>query len=421
MSSSRLWIALIALAACSQPDPVVVPVPPPPPPPPATVPRWSEATTWPGGIIPAAGTDVTIPADKTIQLDIVTPALNKVIVNGTLTVATDRDVALTARNVWILGTLRAGTEADHDVHAFTLTLTGADSGASNASIGDKVLAVFGGGSLELHGDTRLGWTRIGANAPAGSSTLLLSETMSWRTGDRLVIASTDYDPGQAEEAIVASATPTTVTLQSGLRFAHWGTLQTIAGHSVDERAEVALLTRNITIQGDSATSSSGFGGHTIILAGGTAHIEGVTFLRMGQSGHLARYPMHWHMANDVSGQYVRDVSIWKTNNRCLTVHGSDNAVAQRNVCYDHLGHGYFRRMRRQRRSGLPTRTIPTGTTSRRARWDSASGLRYPQRRPDCRPGKQTSRGSHRSGSSPTMWRIPIASPDSTLIMVRRPT
>ncbi len=341
MRRLRPWIALVALAACAQPDAVIVSVPPAPPPPAPGPARWSDATTWPGGILPLAGADVTIPADKTILLDVATPALNKVVINGTLTAATDRDVALTARNVWILGSLRAGTEASHDLYKFTLTLTGADSGASNASIGDKVLAVFGGGSLELHGDTRLGWTRIAATAPAGSSSLLLSEPMSWRSGDRLVVASTDYDPGQAEEVVVANATSTSVTLQTGLRFSHWGTLQTIAGHSVDERAEVALLTRNITIQGDSAVSSSGFGGHTIVLAGGTAHIEGVTFLRMGQSGHLARYPMHWHMANDVSGQYIRDASIWKTNNRCLTVHGSDNAIAQRNVCYDHLGHGYF--------------------------------------------------------------------------------
>ena len=336
----RLCLVAVAVASCT-PDQVVIQVPPAPPPPPPGVSRWSDPTTWPGGLLPAVGTDVTIPTNRTIQLDIDPPALNRITIDGTLTVATDRDVALTARNMWVTGTLRAGTEASHDLKKFTLTLTGADSGASNSSVGDKVLAIFGGGSLELHGETRLGWTRIAASAPAGSTTLLLSEPMAWRAGDRIVIASTDFDPGQAEEAVIASATATSVTLQTALRYSHWGVMQTIAGRQVDERAEVALLTRNITIQGDSAKSATGFGGHTIVLASGTAHVEGVTFLRMGQAGHLARYPMHWHMANDVSGQYIRDASIWKTNNRCLTIHGTDNAVAQRNVCYDHLGHGYF--------------------------------------------------------------------------------
>ena len=333
--------ALALLASCSPEQAVVLVPPAPPPPPPPGVARWSDPASWPGGVIPAAGSDVTIPVNKTIQLDVATPALNRVTIDGTLTAATDRDVALTARNVWVTGTLRAGTEAAHDLSRFTLTLTGADSGASNGSIGDKVLAVFGGGTLELHGETRLGWTRIAATAPAGGTSLSLSESMAWRAGDRIVIASTDYDPGQAEESVITSATATAVTLQSPLRFSHWGVIQSIAGKAIDERAEVALLTRNITIQGDSATSSSGFGGHTIVLSGGVAHIEGVTFLRMGQAGHVARYPMHWHMANDVTGQYIRDASIWKTNNRCLTIHGTDNATAQRNVCYDHLGHGYF--------------------------------------------------------------------------------
>ena len=331
-------VALVALVACA-PDQVPDPVPPPPPPPPGAA-LWSAPATWAPGPVPTAGANVSIPVGKTVQLDVVTPALNRLTIDGTLTAATDRDVAITARDIYVNGMLRAGTEASHELHLFTITLTGADSGAGNGSVGAKVLAVFPGGALELHGDTRLGWTRLAAGAPAGSTTLLLSDAMSWRTGDRIVVASTDYDPGQAEEAVITTASPTSVTIQAPLRFSHWGRTQSVAGRTIDERAEVGLLTRNIAIQGDSQ-STGGFGGHTIVLQGGVAHIEGVTFLRMGQAGHVARYPMHWHVAGDVSGQYVRDASIWKTNNRCLTIHGTDNATAQRNVCYDHLGHGYF--------------------------------------------------------------------------------
>ena len=65
---------------------------------------------------------------------------------------------------------------------------------------------------------------------------------------------------------------------------------------LDERAEVGLLTRNITIQGDSASLTTGIGGHVMVMQGATAHVEGVTFTRMGQKARLARYPMHWHMA-----------------------------------------------------------------------------------------------------------------------------
>lgn len=333
-----LCTVLIALAACT-PEPVVETTPPPPPPSAPAASLWSDSATWSPAAVPVAGENLTIPVGKTVQLDVATPALNRITINGTLLAATDRDVAITARDIYVYGTLRAGSETAHYTRLFTITLTGADSGGTG-SVGTKTLAVFPGGALELHGDTRLGWTRLATTATAGTTTLFLSEPTSWRTGDRIVVASTDFDPAQAEEAVVTSGSGTSVTVQAPLRFTHWGLTQSVAGRTVDERAEVGLLTRNITIQGD-AISAGGFGGHTIVLQGGTAHVEGVTFYRMGQSGHVARYPMHWHMAGSVAGQYVRDASIWRTNSRCLTVHGSDNATVQRNVCYDHLGHGYF--------------------------------------------------------------------------------
>ena len=62
---------------------------------------------------------------------------------------------------------------------------------------------------------------------------------------------------------------------------------------------------------------------------------------MGQKGLVARYPMHWHVMGAVDGQYFAGNSVWGSFNRCVTVHGSDNARVENNVCYDHLGHGYF--------------------------------------------------------------------------------
>ena len=331
--------ALLGLSACTPADSVVTP-PAAPPPSPLPSNRWSDPATWSPGAIPQLNSNVLIPAGKSIVLDISPPALNRLEIDGTLTVHPDSSISLTAHEVFVGGTFRIGSEATPYLKRFVLTLTGADSGVATGNFGTKVLAVLPGATLDLHGEPRLGWTRLAATASAGSSTLALSEPVSWRPGDRVVVASTDFDPAKAEEAVVGTASPTSITLTSGLRSTHWGVLQTIAGRTVDERAEVALLTRNITIQGDEL-STGGFGGHLIILAGGTAHLEGIEVMRMGQSGKVGRYPIHWHMAGTVTGQYIRDASIWKTNNRCLTIHGTDALVAQRNVCYDHLGHGYF--------------------------------------------------------------------------------
>lgn len=334
-------IAVVILLAACVPD-VENPIAPgpPPPPPPTGTPKWSAPETWSPEAVPTAGADVTIPSGKTIELDVSPPALNRLTISGTLVVAPERDIDLVANEVFVAGTFQAGTEATPYTHRFTLTLTGTDPGTTGAEVGTKVLAVLPGGTLDLHGEHRLSWTRLSATAGVGAAALSLQDVVDWRAGDRVVIASTDYDAGKAEEAVLTAAGGTSVSLQAGLRNTHWGTLQSLAGHTLDERAEVGLLTRNITIQGDSA-SLAGFGGHVIILQGATARIEGASFMRMGQSGKVGRYPVHWHLAGDVTGQYIRDAAIWKTNNRCLTIHGTDRLVAQRNVCYDHLGHGYF--------------------------------------------------------------------------------
>jgi hypothetical protein len=77
------------------------------------------------------------------------------------------------------------------------------------------------------------------------------------------------------------------------------------------------------------------------MAGAKAYVSDVGFRRVGQKSLVGRYPFHWHMAGDVSGQFIRNSAIWESYNRCVTVHGSDNAVVEGNVCYNHIGHGYF--------------------------------------------------------------------------------
>ena len=71
--------------------------------------------------------------------------------------------------------------------------------------------------------------------------------------------------------IVASVAGPSITLAEPLRFTHWGTLQTIAGATIDERAEVGLLSRNIVVRGDERSEATGFGGHIMMMGGAVAH------------------------------------------------------------------------------------------------------------------------------------------------------
>lgn len=300
---------------------------------------WSDPRSWAGAGVPLAGAEVVIPEGTNLILDVSPPALRSLTVLGSLTFA-NADLNLTAGWIMVHGTFRIGTEAEPYRHKAVITLDG--PGTDNVmGMGARVLGVQGGGALELHGEPRTSWTTLDASAAVGATQITLAKATNWRVGDRIAIASTDFNPLWADDAVITAVSGRNLTLATPLKYAHWGTVQTISGKTVDERAEVGLLTRNIVIQGDPVTSPSGLGGHLMVMRGGTAHIEGVEFYLMGQTGIVARYPIHWHMADAVDGQYARGNSIWKTRSRCVTIHGTDNLVVTDNVCYDHLGHGYF--------------------------------------------------------------------------------
>jgi cell migration-inducing and hyaluronan-binding protein len=333
----RLGVLCSALVACSTDSTGPEQPGPEQPLPPAL--SWSEPTAWASGQVPAAGDSVVIPADRTIRLDVSPPPLASLTINGAL-VFGETDLELTAGWIVVAGTLRVGTSGQPFEHRATITLTGSPDGPNIMGMGNRVLGVSGG-TLDLHGEARAGWTRLASSAPAGGTQLELVAAMPWRAGDKVVVASSDFDPRHAEVMTIATVAGRSVTLEQPLAYAHYGELQTIAGRTLDERAEVGLLTRNIVIQGDSATSVvAGYGGHMMGM-GGTLRVEGIELHFMGQKGLMARYPMHWHMMGPVDGQYFAGSSVWKSFNRCVTVHGTDNARVADNVCYDNLGHGYF--------------------------------------------------------------------------------
>ncbi|MEP6689842.1 MAG: G8 domain-containing protein [Gemmatimonadaceae bacterium] len=337
--AGALAVAALAVIGCSRD--AAGPTPPPPPPPPAATHLWSDPRSWPSGELPRAGDALVIPVGTSIILDLSTPPLRSLTIAGELSVDATKDVALTADYISVSGSFSIGSEQTPYRGRATITLTGTVADEGTLGHATKALSVATGGRLELHGAPRVAWTRLAQSAPAGATSITLERATDWQAGDRLVIASTDFDPGQAEEIEVIGVAGATVTLRQALRYSHWGILQTIAGRPLDERAEVGLLTRNLVVRGDDASVTTGFGGHIIVFRGGTAHVEGAQLYLLGQKAKVARYPMHWHVAGDVDGQYARNNSVWKSFNRCITVHGSNAATVDGNVCYDHLGHGYF--------------------------------------------------------------------------------
>ncbi len=330
-------IACLLLAALACAGEQTAPSPEPPGTPALTA--WSSPSAWPGGALPAPGAAVTIPAGRRILLDISPPALRSLTIEGTLEVDEAKDVSLTAGWIAVHGSFRAGTAARPYRKRLLVTIDGPATD-DVLGMGARFLGAMGG-SLELFGEPRLTWARLDATAGIGATSLTLAEAPDWRPGDRIVVASTDLDPMQAELLAVSSVSGKTVTFTPALKWAHYGQLQTYAGRTVDERAEVGLLTHNITIQGDAVGAATGLGGHIMVMQGGQARLSGVELYQMGQKKQLARYPLHWHLSGPSEGQFLERSAVWKSFNRCITVHGTDQIRLERNVCYDHIGHGIF--------------------------------------------------------------------------------
>ena len=310
--------------------------------------RWSDPRAWPEGRVPVAGETVVVPAGTLLQLDVVPPPLAGLEIRGVVEFDRTKDLALTVGYIRIDGALRIGSVEAPYTRRATITLTGPTTGDALPGMGTRVIGVFPGGELTIIGESRTAWTRLGASTTSGTRTLTLAAEVDWRVDDRVVIAPSGFEPTQAESRRITAISGRTITLETGLQHPHFGEVQQIGGRPVDERAEVGLLTRNIRIQGagtstvDGAPASAdGIGGHIMILAGATASVQGVELVNMGQRGRLGHYPIHWHLAGAVPGQFLRNSTIWRSNNRCVTLHGTRQLEVRDNVCYDHLGHGYF--------------------------------------------------------------------------------
>lgn len=111
---------------------------------------------------------------------------------------------------------------------------------------------------------------------------------------------------------------------------------------IDLRCEVALLTRNVVIQGDEAKSDGQlFGVHNVAMMSGIFRIENVEVRRCGQAFDFGRYCTHSHRGGDMEGSYVKANSIHHSYQRAVTTHDTDNWEVRDNVAYDVRGHTYF--------------------------------------------------------------------------------
>lgn len=115
------------------------------------------------------------------------------------------------------------------------------------------------GAISLHGtSSQPQATHLAAPVAPGDSVINVTDAAQWQPGEEIFLTSTGHSWEEAEYAIVAACNGTTVTLASPLRFAHFGAADMFRDAAItnktkfegmDNRAQVLLLTRSITIEG----------------------------------------------------------------------------------------------------------------------------------------------------------------------------
>jgi cell migration-inducing and hyaluronan-binding protein len=304
--------------------------------------RWSDAATWADKRVPAAGAAVTIGKDMDVVLDASTAPLHGLTINGKLSFANNKDLELTTEWIMLHGELEIGTEKSLHTRKATITFTNdvkdediSGVGGTNDKVDRGIMLM--GGTLNLHGDRQNTWTKLADTANAGSTSIQVLNAAGWRVGDEIVLASTDFDPRQAERRTISAIRGNTITMDKKLDYMHFGKIT----YDVDERGEVSMITRNIKLQASADAEQSFYGGHVMAMATSKMFVEGVEFNRMGQNLTLARYPIHWHLVGDAKGQYIKNSSLHDTYNRCVTVHGTNFLRVENNVTYNTVGHCFF--------------------------------------------------------------------------------
>ncbi|XP_068603731.1 PKHD1 like 1, tandem duplicate 1 [Brachionichthys hirsutus] len=348
---------------------------------------WSSRFTWGGLPPPEKGSFAVITKGQTILLDISTPVLKMLLIQGGTLIFDEADIELQAENILITdgGHLQIGTEEAPFQHKAVITLHGHVRSVELPVYGAKTLAVREG-VLDLHGvPVPVPWTHLSQTAPQGSSTLTLMKSVTWKAGDEIVIASTGDRHSQRENEkrtiAAVSSDGNTITLTEPLAYTHLGVTVTLPdGTNFGGRAEVGLLTRNIVVQGSQKQEwkdkidacPNGFNtgqfatqtcfqgrfgeeigadqfGCCIMLHAPRANenlavgrIEYVEVFHAGQASRLGRYPIHWHRLGDINYKsYVRGCAIHETFNRAVNIHDTHKLLVEFNVIHNIMGGAFF--------------------------------------------------------------------------------
>lgn len=137
-----------------------------------------------------------------------------------------------------------------------------------------------------------------------------------------------------------------ITMDKAFEWKHFAMTQTYGNSTIDMRAEVALLSRNVVVRGDPDSSALNQYGATIFLHSVgdnslVARLNNIEMTQMGQAFKVGRYAVHFHMIGAVHKSYAKNCVTHESHNRAYTIHGTHYLRLDNNVAYHAKGHNIF--------------------------------------------------------------------------------
>jgi hypothetical protein len=322
---------------------------------------WSSPATWESNAVPAPGSIVQISPGHNILYDVKSErAIRMVHILGTLVFARDRDTRLD------VGLLKIGGDALEDGANCGAHEHGGDRPALEIGTPDEPIPaqhialirlvyfdgfdrdslpgiVCCGGRMDFHGaPMSRTWLKLGAPVKKGDREIKLAEPVTgWRRGDRVMLTSTHRHPAnytdstrdttETEEHLIVEVRGLKLVLDQPADYEH------VCNGPYS--GEVANLSRNVIVESAQPNVERG---HTMYHRGSAGSISYAEFRKLGKKNVLGRYSVHFHLVRDsMRGASVVGASIWDSDNRWITVHGTDYLVVRDCVGYNSLGHGFF--------------------------------------------------------------------------------
>lgn len=224
---------------------------------------WSDPAAWEGtGKVPEAGEDVAIEPTWNMVVDQDTALLKSLVVKGRLSFTNDHDAATLNSKILEVdkhGELLIGKADEVFTKSAKIVLHGTsenDSVQVGVGVAPQQKGIIVRGKLEVYGKRKKPvWTFLRQSAAKDAKTIQVEVAagFNWKVGDKLVIGSSSTSKDNVDEAVIeAVSADGSITLAEPLKFFHYGAAAAKSlpgGGSLDMRAEVGNLSRNVVIEG----------------------------------------------------------------------------------------------------------------------------------------------------------------------------